>query len=218
VGEDNDTVQQWNQLCQLLQAGVRGVESVTGVEDRPKVLLHTTTAGWYRGTEKWFGHMERNGVNYDMIAWSYYPEHHGSLQKLQENISLTVQRFKKPVVIVESSYPASDRSLLEEGVRDIKSVMAYPMSESGQKEFLEELISICKGAPHQLGKGVFWWFPEALQPPTKAILKKSGIKLGFSGWKNGADALFTWCDPVVPFELRAKPRAALEAFRASGWR
>ena len=85
-------------LCGLLKQGVRAVREVT---PKAEVMLHVALGGQAEESVRFFDAMAEYGVDYDLIGQSYYPEWHGTLEELEANTKALVERYGKPLVVVE---------------------------------------------------------------------------------------------------------------------
>lgn len=85
-------------LCGLLKEGVRAVREVT---PEAEVMLHVALGGQAEESQRFFDSMAEYGVEYDIIGQSYYPEWHGTLQELEANTRALVERYNKPLIVVE---------------------------------------------------------------------------------------------------------------------
>jgi arabinogalactan endo-1,4-beta-galactosidase len=56
--------------------------------------------------------------------------------------------------------------------------MEWDQTPAGQKQFMEDILQALRSVPGGLGKGVVWWYPEAVDD----------VPIGV--WENGANALF----------------------------
>ncbi|MBE0667683.1 MAG: glycosyl hydrolase 53 family protein, partial [Bacteroidales bacterium] len=77
----------------------------------------------------WLDNMIARDVKFDIIGLSYYPRWHGTLDDLQKNLFSLVDRYNKPVNIVEYS------------------------------QYAEELHEIVFSLPSDAGKGTCNWEP-----------------------------------------------------------
>jgi arabinogalactan endo-1,4-beta-galactosidase len=155
-------------------------------------MIHIDCGGDWPLTRWYFDHLEENGVDYDMIGQSYYPNWHGTLDDVRDNLSRTAGRYQKDIVMVETSYPWKNA----ESWGKMKN-MAWPISAAGQKQFMADLIETVRQTPGGHGVGVVYWHPESV--PGK----------GPDGqvWNNGAMALF---------DEHGNALAALDALAAVG--
>jgi arabinogalactan endo-1,4-beta-galactosidase len=85
-------------LCGLLKEGVRAVREYA---PDAEVMIHVALGGQAEESERFFDAMAEYGVEYDIIGQSYYPEWHGTLEELESNANALVQRYNKPLIVVE---------------------------------------------------------------------------------------------------------------------
>jgi len=113
-------------LAGLLQAGVKGVENVdAGIP----VMMHIALGGQNDESVFWLDNMLARGVKFDIIGLSYYPRWHGTLNDLYFNLHELLQRYNKPLNVVEYS------------------------------DFKREVHDIVFGLPDEMGKGACIWEP-----------------------------------------------------------
>ena len=89
-----------DQLAGLLRAGVEGTEAVD--PDMP-VMMHIALGGQNDESRFWLDNMIARDVKFDIIGISYYPRWHGTLEDLDGNLHDLVDRYNKPVNVVEYS-------------------------------------------------------------------------------------------------------------------
>lgn len=121
-------------------------------------------------------------VKYDIIGLSYYPDYHGTLTQLDGYLkTLEAQEKDKQIMIVETGY--GFEWSLPKPKDEYKD--QYPISEEGQRQFAEELVTLLNG--HEKVNGLFWWYPEYT---LNNIVFKNGSadwsKNFTSGYWNGA--------------------------------
>lgn len=85
-------------LCGLLREGVRAVREYA---PEAEVMLHVALGGQAEESQRFFDAMNEYDVEYDIIGQSYYPEWHGTLEELEANTVDLVQRYNKPLIVVE---------------------------------------------------------------------------------------------------------------------
>ncbi|MGD8866821.1 MAG: glycosyl hydrolase 53 family protein [Gemmatimonadales bacterium] len=85
-------------LAGLLQAGVEGTEAV---DPSMPVMMHIALGGQNEEARFWLDNMLARGVKFDIIGISYYPRWHGTLEDLYSNLHDLVDRYNKPVNVVE---------------------------------------------------------------------------------------------------------------------
>ncbi len=142
----------WDNLAELLHAGIEGVEEGRGEAPRPLIMIHIDKGGNQKATKWFFDKWHSYGIDYDVIGQSYYPWWHGSLLDLRENLVFMADEYKKDIVLVEVAYnwrPAEYR----------KKPAPFPESPEGQRQFLDEVHRLVLATPDNRGKGIFWWEP-----------------------------------------------------------
>ncbi|MFZ4520285.1 MAG: glycoside hydrolase family 53 protein [Bacteroidales bacterium] len=169
----------------LLKSGVKAARDYSPTI---KIILHyagLTGGSWF------FGMLQKNTVDYDIMALSYYPVWHGTdmnlLQMtLQELVSLTA----KEVMVVETAYPFTlqwnDYTNNIVGL-DSQLVMGYPASRTGQLDF----ISALKNSLIQMPKGVGFCYWGGEWVAYKGVQATTG-----SSWEN--QALFDFNNLALP--------------------
>ena len=85
---------------QLLKAGLDGLNAVdSGIP----VMMHIALGGQNEESIFWLNNMIARGVQFDIIGISYYPQWHGTLDDLKNNLVDLVDRYNKPINVVEYS-------------------------------------------------------------------------------------------------------------------
>jgi arabinogalactan endo-1,4-beta-galactosidase len=142
----------WDNLAELLKAGIAGVEAGKGNQSRPRIMIHIDKGGDKNATKTFFDKINSYRINFDVIGQSYYPWWHGSLNDLRENLIFMANEYQKDIIVVEAAYnwrPAEYRNKLA----------PFPETPEGQRDFLEQLNRVVQAAPNGRGIGVFWWEP-----------------------------------------------------------
>ncbi len=117
-------------LAGLLQAGVEGTAAVD--PDMP-VMMHIALGGQNDEARFWLDNMIARGVEFDIIGISYYPRWHGTLEDLYINLHDLIDRYNKPINVVEYS------------------------------DFKREVHDIVFNLPNDMGKGTAIWEPLGLR-------------------------------------------------------
>jgi arabinogalactan endo-1,4-beta-galactosidase len=159
--EPYDDDKQWGHLIRILQAGIRGVRSATVPADHVRIVIHIDCGGDWPVTKWYFDHLAKGHVAYDVIGQSFYPNYHGNMQNLRDNLRETIKRYHKDVMVVETAYPTRGNPPSAGAAKN----MTWPLTPEGQKQFLTELIQTVKEAPGHHGIGVNYWHPEATFVP-----------------------------------------------------
>ena len=87
-------------LAALLKAGIGGVKEL---DPGIRIMLHIACGGQNKESRFFIDNMLSRHVEFDLIGESYYPQWHGTLQELQENLTDLAARYKKDIVVVEYS-------------------------------------------------------------------------------------------------------------------
>lgn len=103
--EPYDDAKQWDHLLRVLKAAGAGVRSVTTPADNVRIVVHIDCGGDWPVTKWYFDHLTRAEVDFDIIGQSYYPNWHGTIENLRDNLRETISRYHKDVMVVETAYP-----------------------------------------------------------------------------------------------------------------
>lgn len=128
-----------------------------------KILVHLDRGGDNQTAVWWFSEAEKYTLDYDVIGLSYYSFFHGTeLSVVGKNVQNLNKKFKKEVVIVETSYPwtfgwkDNTHNQVGEGSALVQGFNASP---EGQNKYLNTLYEVVKANG---GTGVFYWEPDAI--------------------------------------------------------
>ena len=162
----NSSSANWNRFFKLLKKAGQACREVC---PNAKIILHSERVPKTNVLTDFFDRMKNNGIDYDIIGLSYYPEHHGNLATLETALTtLEGKGYGKDIMIVETGY-----SYAWSIGGDYDYTATYPYTEEGQRKFTADLIT--KLNAHSSVKGLFWWWPE-----------DNGNKNVTSGWWNAA--------------------------------
>jgi len=184
VCDQFNTPQQWTQLAELINEGIRGINESLESGDTIKIMIHIDRGGDNNGSRWFFDHLLSENVNFDIIGLSYYPWWQGSLTDLEFNINDLAQRYNKEIVIAETAYPWT----LDwyDNVQNIvgepgQLLPGYPATVGGQADFLSDLINIVQNIPGNKGAGLFYWAPEWISTPSLGSPWENVTLFDFSG-------------------------------------
>ena len=90
-------------------------------------MVHIACGGQNEESVRFLDKIISRDVKFDVIGQSYYPQWHGTLEDLRNNLADLAVRYGKPIVVVE------------------------------YQEHIKEVNEIVKGLPDQLGLGTFIW-------------------------------------------------------------
>ncbi|HUM47146.1 MAG TPA: glycosyl hydrolase 53 family protein [Chitinophagales bacterium] len=85
-------------LAALVKAGIAGSKEV-GPE--VKIMLHIALGGQNAESRTWLDNMISRGVEFDIIGQSYYPQWHGTISDLKNNLTDLSTRYPQDVVVAE---------------------------------------------------------------------------------------------------------------------
>jgi arabinogalactan endo-1,4-beta-galactosidase len=192
-------VQQWSEFATLLKAGIAGAREGAGRHPM-KVVLHIDKGGLMGDTRWFFDNIVTEGVPFDIIGQSYYAMWHGSLADLEANLTDSVSRYGKPVLIAEVAYPWTFED--GDGLGNIvgpDTVLPdgalYPATPRGQSRFYQALRELLARVPGGNGLGFLVWEPEWVP----------GV-----GWQPGAEASN---DNLTQFDFQARALPSIRAYR-----
>jgi len=87
-------------LAAFIYAGVRGVKAVS---PNAIIMLHIALGGQNAEARFFIGNMLKRKVPFDVIGLSYYPQYHGTIADLKNNMADLAKRYKKYVMVAEYS-------------------------------------------------------------------------------------------------------------------
>jgi len=105
----------------------RASEAVRDADSSLPIMVHPALGGDNERSVQFFDLVLSHDVVFDVIGQSYYPEHHGTLEQLETNLTDLAKRYGKPIVVVE------------------------------YKEHAKEVNEIVRDLPNHLGLGTFIW-------------------------------------------------------------
>lgn len=153
IGETNVT-----NMCTLFEAGAKGVKAYN---DAVKVVIHLTNPEKGNMT-RWAKRLDENNVDYDILATSYYPYWHGTLDNLKSQLETVKNTYGKDVMVAETSYAYTledsdgHSNTVRVGNNDTADNATEPFTEQGQATAIRNLINTVNNAG---GLGVYYWEP-----------------------------------------------------------
>ena len=145
-------------MCTLFEAGSKGVKAYN---DAVKVVIHLTNPEKGNMT-RWAKRLSENKVDYDILATSYYPYWHGTLDNLKTQMETVKNTYKKDVMVAETSYAYTledsdgHSNTVRVGNNDTAANATEPFTEQGQATAIRNLINTVNNAG---GLGVYYWEP-----------------------------------------------------------
>lgn len=153
IGETNTT-----NMCTLFSAGV---DAVHAWKSDVKAVIHVESPHKSSVT-KWAKLLDTNKVDYDVLATSYYPYWHGTLDNLTSELKTVKDTYGKEAMVAETSYAYTldDTDGWDNTVRvgnnDDAADANQPFSVQGQATSIRNIIEAVNNAG---GIGVFYWEP-----------------------------------------------------------
>jgi len=147
----------WDNLASFLKAGYAAVKACS---PHTKVALHLANGGDNGSFRWWFDNITARGVEFDVIAASYYGYWHGSLGDLQANLNDVSARYGKNVLVAETAYPFTldDADGWPNSIGLASQLVAgYPATPAGQAANFRDVMSIVRAVPNGRGLGAFYW-------------------------------------------------------------
>lgn len=95
---DNGNFSHPDSLAALLKAGVQATREVS---PSIKIMLHIALGGQNEESKYFLDNMINRGVSFDIIGQSYYPQWHGTLEDLKNNLTNLSSRYTQPVIVAE---------------------------------------------------------------------------------------------------------------------
>ena len=145
-------------MCTLFEAGAKGVKAYN---DAVKVVIHLTNPEKGNMT-RWAKRLDENNVDYDILATSYYPYWHGTLDNLKTQLQTVKNTYGKDVMVAETSYAYTledsdgHSNTVRVGNNDTAENATEPFTEQGQATAIRNLINTVNNAG---GLGVYYWEP-----------------------------------------------------------
>ncbi len=151
-------------------------------------------------------------VDYDIFSTSFYPEYHGTVENLKEQLKAVHNLTGKRVMIAETSW-----------AYDSENAGAYERSVQGQADE----IAACAKAMVELGDyavGVFYWEPAWIDVPGDSEAERSEKREAFgAGWASSYSVDYnpddaglyygaTACIPTSLFDPDGHPLESLKTF------
>lgn len=171
---DGKLPENWDNLAELIEAGINGVDAGRGNEPRPKIMIHIDQGANMQRTKYFFDKWHSYNIDYDVIGQSYYPWWHGSLLDLRENFYFMANTYQKDIILVEVAYNCEPAEYRDKPA-------PFPETPEGQREFMEAVNEIVLNTPNNRGKGIFWWEPATRRGGRRTMFDREGNALPVIG-------------------------------------
>lgn len=151
----------WPQLIELLKSAIAGIKEGGGANP-PRIMIHLDQGGQNDVSRLWLDNFFKRGGDLDIIGLSYYPQWHGTMEELRANLRDLAKRYKKDVLVAETSFPYMANTFNRGPASPVPGIPATP---DGQAIYLHRLVDILRSTPDHRGIGVLWWAPAIVSPP-----------------------------------------------------
>ncbi|HET9569982.1 MAG TPA: glycosyl hydrolase 53 family protein [Bacteroidales bacterium] len=85
-------------LSNLLRSAAAAVRTTN---PKTQIMIHLACGGQNKESVWFLDRILKNGVDFDVVGQSYYPEYHGTIDELKYNLTDLATRYRKPIVVVE---------------------------------------------------------------------------------------------------------------------
>ena len=156
----------WDRFTTLAAAGIKAVRDTS---PRTKVEIHVIvgTGRLAKTMEFWHQFLTRvqaKGQDPDVLAISYYPEWHGTLDALDANLHTMATTYPGyEIDIAETAYPASG------GNGSPLPGSSFPRTVQGQADAIQRVFQAANDVVGNRGAGVLVWEPAGYQTMFRAV-------------------------------------------------
>jgi arabinogalactan endo-1,4-beta-galactosidase len=155
----------WDRFTTLLAAGIKAVRDAS---PESEVELHSVIgriSGMGKAGEYWdqlTTRLNAKGQDFDVLGLSYYPEHHGTLERMEENLhtlATTYPQYK--LEIAETSYPATGGGTMPNST--------FPRTVQGQADAIQHVFQMVNDVIDNQGAGALTWEPASFQSMFRSV-------------------------------------------------
>jgi len=187
------TATDWSKLGPLLTAGSNAVKAASPTT---KVMIHLQSPY----DVSWFFPEAIKNVPFDVMGLSWYPYYEkvrgardmDTLPELLTTLNSIAAQYNKDIVIMETGVNwSSQLSTGGPGQLRNNGNVGYPQTPEGQRDYMYDIINVCKSVDNGRCKGILYWDPISVNQP------------GF-GWIVGGPnqvdnyTLFDWNHEALP--------------------
>lgn len=193
----------WIAIARLMNAGAKAVREIAK-EKRKKIeiAIHFTNPEKEGEYERYAKILEKQKVDYDIFASSWYPYWHGSAENFSAVLKRVAEISGKKVMCAEISwaYTPDDGDGFQNTISaDTACAKPYSFTVQGQADAVRDAINAVSSIGKK-GIGVYYWEPAWLPVPGKDASERSVLweKFG-SGWASSYAAEYDPADAGVYF-------------------
>jgi arabinogalactan endo-1,4-beta-galactosidase len=189
------SAENWTQFVTLLKSAIKAVRDYN---NSIKVVIHLSGHREVSFYVNYFKRLVEGGVDFDVIALSFYTYWHGTLEKLRNLVETLAREFKKDVIVAEVAYAwtlenGDDHPNIF-GSSNYEVVGGYKATVQGQASLIRDVIEVVYRAG---GRGIFYWGAAWIPYPG-------------AGWKTGEGN--PW-DNQALFDFSGKALPSLKVFK-----
>lgn len=156
----------WTNMSKIFNAGAKAVRAF---DPNCLVALHFAdpSSGLFDG---YASNLQKNEVDYDVFAASYYPFWHGGTDNLTTVLTGIANTYGKKVMVAETSWVTTweDGDGHENTAPRKTQTLNYPVSVQGQADEMRDVINAVNLVNHDVAGnpaiGVFYWEPAWVSP------------------------------------------------------
>lgn len=175
----------------LLKSASKGVRTAQDGAKK-KIVVHLADGannGLYRAI---FDPISAAGLDYDVIALSFYTYFHGNAEQLKANMEDLSRRYGKELLVAETAYAFTP----DDGDKQGNAFLVFSDDETGYRPSVQGQATavrdvIAAAASVKGGIGVFYWEPAWLPVKGAGLSKSEGCT-----WEN--QAMFDFNGRVLP--------------------
>ena len=221
----------------MINQGSRAIREISAKENKEiQIILHFTNPE-SSSMPDYAENLEKEEVDYDVFAVSYYPFWHGTTENLTQQLAYIADTYGKKVMVAETSYlyTGEDGDGHSNSVSQDTSgiVLGYDISVQGQANEVRTVMEAVKKTG-DAGIGIFYWEPawipvqvyhaddndsESVLRQNKELWEKhgSGWASSYAGTYDTNDAKFyfggsSW-DNQAMFDFEGNPLESLKVFK-----
>jgi arabinogalactan endo-1,4-beta-galactosidase len=215
----------WLNIAKLMKEGSRAVRELTKEKKKDiKVVLHFTNPEKDGEYERYVQILQKQKVDYDIFASSYYPYWHGTVENFSTVLAKVKELSGKEVMCSEFSYMYTYENADFTGNTISKETMCdkpWPATVQGQATAIREVIN----AVHEAGGiGFYYWEPSWIGVDGSTLEEQSMLWEQYgSGWASSYASVYdpsdagkyyggTSWDNQALFDFDGKPLASLDVF------
>ena len=145
----------FSDLARLMNASSRAIREID-----PDILVTVHNTEPQNGYQSIAQDYNTYGVDYDVFASSYYPNIHGSMENLTNQLKHVANTYNKKVMVAETQYPytVEDGDGHGNSLSSVVGDMLYPISVQGQANHIRDVFQAVANVGSK-GLGVFYWEP-----------------------------------------------------------